>query len=212
MKIKSLIIDLCLYMIVVVSITCLIRPTILDKINQQEELNRKNTEQITTKTISLLSGSGEVIKSSQIKFPQVGEAYALIHNDERGFSKDLYFGDTPTILDIAIGQYDKSGIPGQNKPILLAGHNGTHFNLLPNFEQGDHVQIDTSYGSYLYEVYHTEIVYVDDFDTTVLDQDEEILIMYTCYPFNIVETNQRYFVYAKKVAGPLIEEVGTWSE
>lgn len=187
-----------------------------DKTNEdilaKQELKLKVVEQSTTKAISILEGDGNIIKSSQVEFPKDFEKYAVIHNDERGFTKDLYYGDSNEILDIAIGQSRLSHIPGQGKPILIAGHNGTHFYLLPSFEIGDKVQIDTSYGNYVYEVYDSEIMLADDFQVSTLDENEEYLILYTCYPFNVVTTPQRYFVYAKKIAGPVIEEDGTWKE
>lgn len=178
-------------------------------------IQEKTTSQSLNHALSLLEGNGEVIKSSQIAYPSVGESYALIHNDARNFYKDLYFGDSTWILDISIGQFKDSGIPGQGRPILLAGHNGTHFKELKDFEIGDYVQIETSYGKYVYEVNKTEILAATDFEKIawdVLAQEEEILIMYTCYPFDIVTTPDRYFVYAEKVKGPVIEEDGSWKE
>lgn len=172
----------------------------------------KLSEQYVTKAIAAIDGDVNIIKRSQVKYPSVGEAYAVIHNEERDFSKDLYFGDTDAILDIAIGQYTNSGISGEGKPLLVAGHNGTHFKQLRYFEKGDHVQIDTSYGNYTYEVYDMETMLASDFDSTILDQKEEILIMYCCYPFDSLSTDTRYFVYAKKISGSVIEGDGTWKE
>lgn len=209
---KRIWIDIILCSVVVVSTTVLIRPIVVDVIATTQAMNQKSVEQITTKALSLFEGDGEIITSSQIEYPTEGQAYAVIHNDDRGFSKDLYFGDTNPILDISIGQYTKTGIPGEGRPILLAGHNGTHFRLLPSFEVGDHIQIDTSYGKYVYEVESNEIKLVSDFSTSVLDEKEEKLILYTCYPFNVIDTDQRYFVYAKKIAGPIIKEDGSWKK
>lgn len=194
------------------SIVTLVNEKNSEEIQAQQELKLKLVEQSTTKAISLLEGDGNIIKSSQVEFPADDQKYAVIHNDERGFTKDLYYGDNNAILDVSIGQSKLSHIPGQGKPILIAGHNGTHFYLLPSFEVGDKVQIDTSYGNYVYEVYDSEIMLAEDFQVTTLDEDEEYLIMYTCYPFDVVHTPQRYFVYAKKIAGPVIEEDGTWKE
>ena len=52
----------------------------------------------------------------------------------------------------------------------------------------------------------------DDFDETQLYDTEEYLMMYTCYPFDSLSTDQRYFVYAKKVSGPTIQEDGSWKK
>lgn len=194
------------------SIVTMVHDQTSEDIQAQQELKVKLVEQSTTKAISILEGDGNIIKSSQVEFPKDFEKYAVIHNDERGFTKDLYYGDSDAVLDIAIGQSRLSHIPGQGKPILIAGHNGTHFYLLPTFENGDKIQIDTSYGNYVYEVYDNEIMLAEDFKVSTLDEDEEYLIIYTCYPFDVVHTPQRYFVYAKKIAGPVIEEDGTWKK
>lgn len=192
-----------------------INDQIVEQQNLQKEFEEKSAQQALTKALSILEGNGEILKSSQVSYPKVGEAYALIHNDDRNFSKDLYFGDSDDILNIAIGQFSQSGIPGEGRPILLAGHNGTHFKELRNFEEGDFVQIDTSYGTYIYQVNRMEIQAAAEFEHQawdILGQDEEILILYTCYPFNTIDTPDRYFVYAHKVQGPVIEEDGTWKK
>lgn len=184
-------------------------------ITEQAEHTKKSltsSEQTLIKAISLLKGSEDVIDSSNIAYPKEGERYALIYNEKRNFSKDLYFGDSEGILDVSIGQYSGSGIPGEGRPLLLAGHNGTHFYRLREFEKGDFVVIDTNYGKFVYEVYDMKTINKDDFDETQLYDTEEYLMMYTCYPFDSLSTDQRYFVYAKKVSGPTIQEDGSWKK
>lgn len=208
------VINIILSVVIGVCLSFMLKTWISDKTANEQSLLMKNSEQYSTQAISTLIGSSDTVKSSLIKYPAVGDNYAVIHNDARDFSKDLYFGDTVAILDISIGQYAKSGIPGEGRPLLVAGHNGTHFNKLQYFEKGDHVQIDTSYGKYVYEVDDMEILYnaTETFDASILDKDEEMLIMYSCYPFNVVGTPDRYFVYAHKISGPNIEEDGRWLE
>ena len=161
-----------------------------------QDLQIKVSQQHVNKIISLLQGDHEVIKSSQVKY----------------FTKEVTSGDSDDILEVSIGQYESSGIPGEGKPILLAGHNGTHFRQLRDFEKGDHVIIDTDYGSFIYEVSGTEIMSQYDFDSAILDREEEFLIMYCCYPFDSLSTDDRYFVYAKKIDGVKIEGDGSWKE
>lgn len=192
------------------TLTLVLRDVMIQEQAFQENKNLLRLQQASTQAISSMEGNKDSIRSSHVSYPKAGDSYAVIYNEERGFSKDLYFGDDESILNISIGQYKKSGIPGQGKPLLVAGHNGTHFKALPSFEIGDMVGIETSYGTYTYEVYDMQTILAEDFDTTQLEKEEEYLIMYTCYPFNVAVTNQRYFVYAKKITGPVIEEDGTW--
>ena len=177
-----------------------------------QDLQIKVSQQHVNKIISLLQGDHEVIKSPQVKYPAHGESYAILRNEARDFTKEVTFGDSDDILEVSIGQYESSGIPGEGKPILLAGHNGTHFRQLRDFEKGDHVIIDTDYGSFIYEVSGTEIMSQYDFDSAILDREEEFLIMYCCYPFDSLSTDDRYFVYAKKIDGVKIEGDGSWKE
>ena len=211
-KILYALINIVLSVVIGVCLSFMLQTWIREQTANEQSLLMKNSEQFSTQAISTLTGSSETVKSSLIKYPAEGDNYAVIHNDARGFNKDLYFGDTVRILDISVGQYEKSGIPGEGRPLLLAGHNGSHFKKLRYFEKGDQVQIDTSYGKYVYEVFDMEIIKDAkvNFNSDILNKDEELLIMYTCYPFESWSTPDRYFVYAHKVSGPNIEEDGTW--
>lgn len=176
-----------------------------------EDTHELKLKQAIVSAKQVIEEKGSILKSSDIHFPKVNEAYAVIKNEERGFSKDLIWGDHTSALDVAIGQYRKSGIPGQKKPLLVAGHNGTHFKLLPTFQKGDKVKIETSYGTYVYEVYDMKTMHKSEFRASELEKNEEILIMYTCYPFHVITTDYRYFVYAKYIDGPQFEEDGSWA-
>lgn len=176
------------------------------KLKEQQHLAEKKKEQYIQ---AAAADETEIIKSSQIAYPKHKEAYAHIYNKDAGLDKEVYFGDSDDILDIGVGQYEGSAIPGQGRVILLAGHNGTHFKTLWNLKKGDIVHMDTSYGSYAYEVYDMEIMDAGDFDASFLEKEEEILTMYTCN-WDTLTDEDRYFVYARKVSGPSIREDGTW--
>lgn len=144
------------------------------------------------------------IKGEDIRRPSKGEAYAIIRVNRVGFEKNLFMGDATEQLDAGIGQFYYSGLPGEGRPLLLAGHNGTQFYKLREFQEGDLVEITTDYGTYSYKITNMEIQNADDFDEGKLNENKETLIMYTCYPFNVINTPQRYFVYAEFVSGPKI--------
>lgn len=152
-----------------------------------------------------LEQAEKVLSGEDIKRPVIGDAYAVISANRVDFKKDVYMGDGDAQLDAGIGQFRYSGLPGEGKPILLAGHNGTEFYKLREMEVEDIVEIKTAYGTYAYRITNMEIENADDFDANKLNDPYEYLIMYTCYPFNVVDTPQRYFVYAEFVSGPKIE-------
>lgn len=148
----------------------------------------------------------EKLNAEEITWPSLGEQYGIIRSENAGLEENLCYGDDELTLKKNIGQYENSGFPGMGQPILLAGHNGTIFKQLKYVEIGDIVEIETSYGLYHYEVVNTEIVNVEKWDVSLLDRDEELLMMYTCYPFDQLNVPDRYFVYARFLDGPQVEE------
>lgn len=142
---------------------------------------------------------------SQIEMPKFGTHYAMLSFDRTGTELPLYFGDNKKILKKGAGQYIGSFIPGYNRPILIAGHNNTHFNTLKELQISDIVTITTNYGIYKYKIFDTKVTKADDDSAYDLSLKKEQLILYTCFPFDIVGfTDQRYFVYADKISGPEI--------
>ena len=133
----------------------------------------------------------------EIIIPTLAEPYGKLCIEEANLEEILYYGDDPVTLKKGIGQYAESGLPGEGRPILLAGHNGTIFKNLKYAEIGDEVQIETDFSIYCYEIIDIAVAAVDDWDTSLLDEKEELLIMYTCYPFNKLDVPDRYFVYAR---------------
>jgi len=146
------------------------------------------------------------IPASEVTMPTAGTLYAHISCSKAGLDAPIYFGDSDTILKNGVGQYTGSSIPGFGLPILLAGHNTTYFLPLQNIVVGDIVTITTNYGIYKYQITATKIVNKNLLSSFDLEQKKEQLIMYTCYPFNMLGTLQnRYFVYGDKISGPVID-------
>lgn len=144
---------------------------------------------------------------SQITYPKLGEQFGELYIEQCAVNAKLFFGDGNIPLRNGVGIYNGSSIPGYGKTILVAGHNNTYFNGLKNAEAGQTVQISTSYGNYTYEITGTDIKKADDNSAFDLNANEENLVMYTCYPFDALGlTENRFFVYAKFVSGPVIDK------
>lgn len=178
----------------------------LKVINNQLEVS-KNMFIRYTDEAEKIEGEPIILRSS-ISYPKEKQEYAHMQSEEGSVQEKIYFGDSEDILDIGVGQYMGSGIFGEGKPILLAGHNGTNFKGLQYVKDQEKIYVTTDYGNFVYRVYQTEIMKATDFKAEVLQQDKEILIMYTCYPFTAITTDYRYFVYAEKIDGVSIEEDG----
>lgn len=142
----------------------------------------------------------------EIQTPTYGEVYAHIICERIELDKDIYYGDDEKLLKKGLGQYEESHLFGEGNVILIAGHNGTHFKAIRNVEVGDTLTVTTNYGTFTYEVQNTEIRYASDFKESELSSDSEKLIMYTCYPFNSLSTDRRFFVYASLIEATYVIE------
>lgn len=132
-------------------------------------------------------------------YPEYGTKYAQIEIDKIGVNLPVYFGDTLEILKNGVGHSSGSYFPGEGGSIIYMGHNSKQvFRKFSEMKKKDKVKITTDYGEFNYEVYDMKLVI--ETDKLPIQKDEEILMIYTCYPFdNIGYTKQRYVIYAKLV-------------
>ncbi len=142
-----------------------------------------------------------IFDKDEIRIPAQGEHYGNLTCVRIGLEAPLYYGDGEKVLIKGAGQYMASGLPGEGRPILIGGHDGTYFAPLENIAIGDVISLETNYGKFEYKV--TGTLTADALDNTAYDLSEtkERLILYTCYPFGklIGERNERYFVYCDRI-------------
>ena len=138
-----------------------------------------------------------------INYPTYGSKYATIEISTIDLKLPVYYGDTKKILKKGVGHYNGSYFPGENGTIIYAAHNDPgYFQKLDKVSVNDIVKITADYGTYEYIVYDKKIVKETDLKAFDVNHDEEILILYTCWPINrsiIGRKTERYVVYAKKV-------------
>jgi sortase A len=147
----------------------------------------------------------DTVNEKDVQMPQYGTHYARLQIGDAGIDADLYFGDGPEILKKGVGQYMGSFIPGSGKPVMISGHNNGAFHKLQKVAEGDTITITTNYGVYEYRVTSMSVHKESDKTAYDLRQQNEQLILYTCYPFDMLGlTSNRYFVYADKISGPSI--------
>ena len=132
-------------------------------------------------------------------YPEYGTQYANIIIPKISLEAPVYFGDTLKILKNGVGHSSGSYFPGEGGSIVYMGHNSKK--LFRNFSEldiGDKIVVNTNYGEFTYKIYDMQIVQETDLEKIPIQSQEEILMIYTCYPFNnIGYTKQRYIVYAK---------------
>lgn len=150
----------------------------------------------------------EAMQTTEIKFkdnhyieeyPEFGECIGSISIESIGVDLPLYYGNTLEILKNGVGIAPAGWFPGEGGSIICMGHNfGSFLARLPEVENGDIISISTTYGEYNYEVYDERIIDETDFDALPVQENEEILMIYTCWPINnIGHAYERYVVDAK---------------
>ena len=140
--------------------------------------------------------------SNKLKvYPEYGTQYATIEIPKIDVDLPVYFGDTLEILKKGVGHSSGSYFPGEGGSIIYMGHNSKKmFRRFSELQLKDTITVKANYGEFKYQIYDMQIVEETDTEKLPIQTDEEILMIYTCYPFNnIGYATQRYVVYAKLV-------------
>lgn len=134
-----------------------------------------------------------------INYPEYGTQYATIKIPKIDVNLPVYFGDTLEILKKGVGHSSGSYFPGEGGSIVYMGHNSRNvFRRFSELQIGNEITVETSYGEYKYKIYDMQLIKETDLDKVPIQKEKEILMVYTCYPFNNVGyATQRYVVYAE---------------
>lgn len=134
-------------------------------------------------------------------YPEYGAQYATIEIPRIDVNLPVYFGSTLDVLKNGVGHDSASYFPGEGGSIIYMGHNSKNaFRRFSELKKGDEITVKTSYGDFTYKIYDMKLIEETDLDALPIQKDEEILMCYTCYPFNnIGYATQRYVVYAKLI-------------
>ena len=138
-------------------------------------------------------------KATIKNYPEYGTQYATIEIDKIDVNLPVYYGDTLEILKKGVGHSSGSYFPGEGGSIIYMGHNSKKmFRRFSELQKGNEIKVTTSYGEYTYKIYDMQLIKETETDKLPIQKDKEILMIYTCYPFNNVGyATQRYVVYAE---------------
>ena len=138
-------------------------------------------------------------KTTIKNYPEYGTQYATIEIDKIGVKLPVYYGDTLEVLKKGVGHSSGSYFPGEGGSIVYMGHNSKNmFRRFSELQKGNEIKVTTSYGEYVYKIYDMQLIKETELDKLPIQRDKEILMVYTCYPFNNVGyATQRYVVYAE---------------
>ena len=163
----------------------------IDKVKGVIDLLRINT---TNQEIKVELNEDKSIK----KYPSYASNYATLKIDKLNIENDVYYGDINSVLSLGIGHSTWSEMPTEGGVVVYSGHNRENIlNNLKHVNKGDKIIVETSYATCTYEVSMTKIL--KDYETDKLTQinNNETLVLYTCYPFDTyVYTNERFVVYS----------------
>ena len=134
-------------------------------------------------------------------YPEYGTKYGSLQIDSLDVDLPLYYGDTLSILRNGVGHSSGSYFPGEGGTIACMAHNTRGYLYdLPKIEQGAEIVIKTNYGEFTYQVYETKIVPQSQVEAVNIQNEEEILILYTCYPVNSIgHATKRFITYSKLI-------------
>lgn len=168
------------------------------------------TQEAAPASSDLFTGLADDLARSGIvtlsQTPQTGDKIGQIDIADTGLSAPVYYGDGSAQLNQGAGVYEGAWIPGEGRTVLVAGHAGTFFRKLEGVQPGMQIAFATYYGQYVYEVTKVDILEATDDAAYDFACTDENLILYTCYPFDMLGyTPFRFFVYAEYVSGPVIE-------
>ena len=138
-------------------------------------------------------------KTTIKNYPEYGTQYATIEIDKINVNLPIYYGDTLEILKKGVGHSSGSYFPGEGGSIIYMGHNSKKmFRRFSELQKGNEIKVKTSYGEYTYKIYDMQLIKETETVKLQIQNDKEILMIYTCYPFNNVGyATQRYVVYAE---------------
>ena len=142
-----------------------------------------------------LSANKKVLEN----YPEYGTKYATLEIDKINVNLPVYYGDTLDVLKKGVGHSSGSYFPGEGGSIIYMGHNSKKmFRRFSELQKGDIIKVTTTYGEYNYKIYDMQLIKETEIDKLPIQKDKEILMVYTCYPFNnIGYATQRYVVYAE---------------
>jgi len=162
----------------------------------------------TTKTISTINekpiennseDSSITLSDQEIlypNYPSVGDNIGSLFIPSLNIELPLIQGTGDKELKKGVGHFVQSVLPGEKDNCVLSGHRETTFNQIGKLIIGDLLIVQTSAGTFIFEVKGSRIVHKDD-KTVIVPTDHAVLTLTTCYPFNFISSApDRYILSA----------------
>lgn len=171
-----------------------------DNLNTEDPLVLGVKEGLSMADIESIDPTSEGLATGEEQELAYGTQYGTIRCEERELEAPLYYGDDDDLLRLGAGQYTNSVTPGSTGVSIIGGHDTTFFAPLEKVQVGDEIQIQTTYGLFVYEVQAMHVAHIMDTNAYELEDPKETVILYTCYPFGQIQEERefRYYVYCTR--------------
>ena len=132
--------------------------------------------------------------------PAVGEDIGNLILPAINQTLPIFHGTDEDELSRGIGHFAGSVLPGENDNAVLSGHRDTVFRELGQLEIDDELIVETSAGTFTYEIREIKIVPSDD-KSIITPTTSAVLTVTTCYPFDFIgSAPDRYLLIADLVS------------
>lgn len=144
--------------------------------------------------------------STVIERPNEGDLIGSLTIPSLKLSVPIYYGTRENELKQGVGHYKKSGLPGENRHIVLTGHRDTIFRKLEHIKKEEYIWLEMRDGKYQYKINSIKIVNKHD-RTILVEKPFETLTLVTCYPFQYMgNAPDRFIISAKLIQKPEVNE------
>ena len=113
----------------------------------------------------------------------------------------LLKGTDPTTLAFSAGVMHQYSALTSHSPFVVAGHKDTHFEFLQRLQLNDVISLTDLNGKIQqYEIKEMNVIN-SDVSPLLIDENDNSLVLVTCYPFNALRAggSLRYVVKAKMI-------------
>ena len=198
---KAAVTNLIVALIFIVIICLAVKFTVGDRISRAISLanlfiTNENERKTQTEEITF-----NLENNNLAVYPSLGDKYGTLKIDSLNVKLALLFGDTLDILRKGVGHSTYSYFPGEGGSIICMAHDTAGFlKYLYTIPENSIIEIETNYGKFKYQLYETKIIHMSETDALFLQRDEEILILYTCYPSDSIgHATHRFVTYSKLI-------------
>ena len=162
-------------------------------VEELEKLQVNSTEPIKSKPLHVLPVPNKTLYAL---YPAEGDKIGSLTIPALNRKLSIIQGTGQKELKRGVGHFIQSVLPGEEDNCVISGHRDTTLRQVGNLKIGDELIVQTSAGTFTYEVNGTRIVHEDD-KTVIVPLDHAVLTLTTCYPFNFIgSATDRYIISA----------------